>query len=202
MKLVVTFAYRYEPDWFVDQLRENVSWADEIIELNTRNRTDVWMPRSERVAALQKLAVKAKADWILHMDPDERIQTGAEQVIRTLMERKHPRYAFPLKELWTPTEYRVDGVWGRKRRRRLYRVGAEDATPRTVNKVWLFHLAMIEPGNRQIRRQVFNDHNTWDNKRRGFDYLDDETGCLLAPVPPDRQFSPAYQTYIKQIPGY
>ena len=203
MKLVAAFAYRYEPDWLIDQLRENLAWVDGFAELNTRGRDDVWMPRLERVTQLQEIARSMKADWVLHIDPDERLEDRAEKVIRRALSRpKFDRYALRMWELWSPTEYRVDGVWGEKWRRRLYRLGCDPKAPIGRLKVNIYHLATAEPVNRTIRRRVHTDHNSWDNRRRGFDYLDDESGLITEPIPPGRGFRPPYRPYLKSIPGY
>lgn len=205
MKLVAAFAYRYEPDWLVDQLRENLAWVDGFAELNTRGRSDVWMPRNERVDQLQAICRDMGADWVLHLDPDERLERRAEAVIRKALERpKYDRYAVHLRELWTPTEYRVDGIWRKKWRRRLYRLGCDPNAPIGKLRLNLYHLSTAVPENRTIRRRIHTDHNTWDNKARHdrFGYLDDDRGLRLVRIPASRGFDPPYREYLKAVPGY
>jgi hypothetical protein len=200
MRIVAGFAYRYEPDWMIDQLRENLAWVDGFAEINTRGRGDVWMPRLERVRAVQQLARDMDADWVLALDPDERLEDGAEATLRKLADGRHGRYSLRMRELWTPTAYRIDGTWGNRRRRRFYRLGnRHQAQPIDIN---IYHLATIEPANRAVRRHVHTDHNTWDNKSHGFDYLDDDTGKILEEIPTGRGYTPTYRRYVKQIPGY
>jgi len=202
-KLVAAFCYRYEPDWLIDQACENLAWVDEIITVDTSRHPDLWVPRRERLTMMQEAARKAKADWVLHIDPDERLEDRAEKVIRRALSRpKFDRYALRMWELWSPTEYRVDGVWGEKWRRRLYRLGCDPKAPIGRLNVNIYHLATAEPVNRTIRRRVHTDHNSWDNRRRGFDYLDDESGLVTEPIPKGRGFHPPYRRYIKQVPGY
>lgn len=193
MKIVATFAYRYEPDWMIDQLRQNLGWVDGFAELNTRGRDDVWMPRIERTRALQSLARDMGADWVLAVDPDERLEPRAEKILRRLSKRSHSRYAIHLRELWTPTQYRTDGIWGRKWRRRFYRLGNTDE-PRPVD-VNLYHLKMIDAANRAERARVHTEHNTWDNRHRGFGYLTNEEGMTLETIPSKRRYSPPYEPY-------
>lgn len=210
MKLVCVFAYRYEPDWLIDQLKENMAWVDAFVSWDTRDRPEVWVPRAERVAVLQERARRAKADWIISMDVDERMEPRGEKIIRRVLEKSPKRrYRLRFRELWTPTEYRIDGVWGKKTRRKLYHLPTHDADPLafTRGKAELlncdvYHLGTIEPESREVRRKVHTDHNTWDNKSRGFDYLDDESGLRLRPIAPDRMYSPAYRRYVREVPGY
>jgi len=39
-RIIAAFAYRYEPDWLIDDLRENLSWVDGFAELDDRDRSD------------------------------------------------------------------------------------------------------------------------------------------------------------------
>ncbi|MFP3914941.1 MAG: hypothetical protein ACLFWM_08695 [Actinomycetota bacterium] len=193
MRIVAAFAYRYEPDWLVDQLRENLSWVDGFAELDTRGRDDVWMPRVERVRAVQAIARDQGADWVLALDPDERLEDGAETALRALAEMEHGRYSLRMRELWTPSEYRVDGVWGQKWRKRFYRLGNRDE-PRRVD-LNIYHLKMIEPANRRERVRIHSAHNHWDNRGRGFDYMLDEEGIVTETIPEGRGFTPPYRPY-------
>jgi len=40
-RIIAAFAYRYEPDWLIDDLREDLSWVDGFTELDDRDRSDV-----------------------------------------------------------------------------------------------------------------------------------------------------------------
>lgn len=195
MKIVGVFAYRYEPDWMVDQLRENISWVDNVVSWDTRDRSEVWVPRAERVAVLQRRARKAGADFILHMDVDERLEDNSEGMFRWAADTGRDRFGIRFLELWNEHQYRIDGVWGRKWRRRFYRVDGTDPTIHHLD-VNLYHLKMIDPENRRHRVAVHKAHNTWDNRRRGFDYLLDETDMVLEDIPADRSFSPPYRPYV------
>src|SRR5690554_5701090 len=73
-KLVAAFCYRYEPDWLIDQLFENLAWVDDFAVVNTRGHPDVWVPRAERMLLMQREARRLDADWVLHLDPDERFE--------------------------------------------------------------------------------------------------------------------------------
>lgn len=194
----------------IEQLRENLGWVDAFVEYDTTGDARTWVPAAERTSMLYRKALDlaeraGERCWYLQTAPDERFSEAAEEAVRVAID-DHPlmRFTFRLRELWTPTEYRVDGVWGGKRRRRLYQLnpGGPIGSYTTDLDVNLYHLKMIEEENRRRRREVFTDHNTWDNKTRGFDYLTDERGLALEAIPPGQSYFPEYRTYEFQVPGY
>ncbi len=193
-RIIAAFAYRYEPDWLIDQLRENLAWCDGFAELDDRARTEPWGDTAERTAALMAIARDMGADWVYYTAPDERLEDGAGETLRRLAERgRYDRYRFHLREMWTPDAWRSDGMWGRKRRTRFYRPGTS-GKGRNVD-LNIYHLKMIEPENRVERARVHAAHNTWDNRARGFEYMLDETGLELTRIPDGRGYSPAYRSY-------
>ncbi len=211
-RIVAVFAYRYEPDDLVEELRANIGWADALCEWNTREDPRTWIPREERVRHLTRQAHRARADWVLYMDVDERIEDGAEEILRRIADGWKiglpTNYKFRLAELFTPTERRVDGVWGRKTRRRFFHLhshlnGTSQRHHVLLETPMLAHLKHIDPTNEAIRAAVFNDHNTWDRGGRdgtGFDYLADREGMVLEPV--GRSFTPAPRAFEFRVPGY
>jgi hypothetical protein len=203
--VVAGFAHRYEPDWMVSDLKENLSWVDGYAAYDDRDNPQVWSPAKQRNQKVFDLALQLGADWVLFTAPDERWSPNTEQVVRTAVDMPTSRrFAFPLREMWTPTEYRVDGVWGTKRRARLTRLGVSTVRtpPIVLDAANIYHLKMIEPENRERRVAVFKAHNNWDNKTRGFDYLADETGLELETVPDHLAYTPAYRSYQFAVPGF
>lgn len=201
--IVAGYAHRYEPDWMIDQLRENLSWVDGFAVHDDRENPTVWSVAKDRNRMVFSEAVRMGADWVLFTAPDERWAPNTETVVRTAVDMPTSRrFAFPLRELWTPTEYRVDGVWGHKRRTRLTRPGRPTTTPPIVLPANIYHLKMIEPANRRLRVDVFKEHNSWDNKTKGFDYLNDETGLELESIPESLMYQPEYKTYEFAVPGF
>jgi hypothetical protein len=193
-RIIAAFAYRYEPDWLIDELRQNLSWVDGFAELDDRDRTEPWGVNADRVKQLMAIARAMEPDWIFYTAPDERLEDRAADVLREVAERPGgTRYSFRLREMWRPDAYRVDGVWGRKLRARFFRPGELHST-RALD-LNIYHLKMIEPENRRERRRVHTAHNRWDNKRRGFAYMTDERGLRLEAIPDGRGFTPAYQPY-------
>lgn len=197
MKVFAGYAHRYEPGWLIDQLHENLSWVDGFAVYDDSGSSYAWTPADIRNRIVQQKAADAGADWLLFTAPDERWAPDTEPALKEAI-GKWPdrRMAFPLRELWTPTQYRVDGIWGRKYRVRAYRLDMLNRrTPVQHLKPAVYHLKMVEPENRVRRVEVFNAHNTWDNRQRGFDYLKDERGLMLADIADTEMFSPAYQKY-------
>ena len=198
--IVGAFAYRYEPDWMVDDLRANLSWCDCLVELDERDQDVPWSNVADRTGALMELAAATGAEWVFYTSPDERLEDGAGDRLRELAEQgKHDRYRLHLRELWTPDAWRSDGIWGRKRRTRFYRIGTT-GKGHNVN-LNLYHLKMIDPANRAERARVHTAHNTWDNKGRGFDYMTDETGLVLTYIEEGRGYSPPYRPYTFRVDG-
>ena len=192
--IVCTFAFRYEPDWMIDQLYENVGWVDGFATWDTRGHPNPWIPRKERARVLEEKARRMGADWLLVVSPDERLEPAAEGKLRRLAQKPHDRYRFRVRELWTPTAYRVDGRWGNKTgEARFYRLGAR--RPVKTLDLNVYHLKMIDPANRAERVRVHKQWNDYDNRRVGFDYLADETGLALEEIPEGRMYQPPYRPY-------
>lgn len=187
------FAFRYEPDWLVDQFREHMCWVDGFAEYDTRGDDRPFVPPAEMVAQLKATARSMDADWVLFMAPDERLEHSAETTIRNVVARSQaPAYSFHLREMWTPTQYRVDGEWGRKVRRRLYRLDGPKS-PAPLLDLNLYHLKMID--NRLVRHRTHTLYNKWDNRSRGFDYFLDQRGLRLESIE-GREFYPPYTSYV------
>ncbi len=193
-RLIISYGRRYEPDWLVADMLANVKGiADDIFCFDDRTRPEgeLWIGRDEFNNTLREGALALGADYMLVIAPDERLEKGAGDVIKRLVASDlRMSYRFNLREMYTPTAYRVDGIWGRKRRIRLHRMNGA-ATVRNVD-LSIYHLKHIQPENRQSRADIHKLTNTADNKRVGFDYLADERGMRLEEIAPGREFYPAY----------
>jgi len=220
IKLVALFGIKYEPEWMVDQLIENLSgWVDDFAIFDTRDRDELWIHEGEYRVALRDKAYAMNADWVLITSPDERWEDNAGDIIRPQIDdNKHKKILeFNLRELYTPTSYRVDGIWGQKVRRRMFplRSGQQFAYQeiqcpsfplgpdyRIVRSdVNIYHTKMIEPENRALRAAVFNKLDP-NNRRQviGYDYLDDESGMVLEEIEDGRNFYPPYRPFRFEVP--
>lgn len=238
LPIVVTYSVRHEPQWLVDELQRNVGWVDDFVEVdNRRDRTPGWQHEGKmRVRQRRMIADQfPRGAWVIQLDPDERLEDRAAEIVPDMIRRAEIDHAdrlpqvslsFPLREMWTPLEYRCDGDWATKKPRArgfplLAGVGQSygdkpihqgimprrrPGDVRLDTDIWLFHLKNIEPMNRVKRAAAYlaADPDFEHQRREGRDWtwIYDETGLTLAPIPDDRYFTPKYsRPYDFTIPG-
>lgn len=221
-RLTAIYARRDEPDELIDGLRQNLAWVDRIIEVETP-RTGPWPHEGRLNAHKRELLAAAGAGWCLFVDPDERIEDRAAQLVPTILADASRRtiFTFPFREMWTLTHWRCDGAWGTKGdRKRLFHLHAGQTFPnkpihcqpvpqhsrlsRVRLPVFMYHLKMIEPANRAARARAYLDADPAGRWLNGGDWshLADEGGLELAEIEPGRGFSPPYRqgSYSFQAP--
>lgn len=176
-RIYAVAGWRYEPEWLVDELRRNLAWVDELVIVDDRARTDELWVHEGQYRLMQRSALEDAGirpwDWVLVTSPDERWEDNAARVIPSLIRRRRRAiYSFPLREMWTATHYRVDGMWGNKWRPRLfpYLPGqtftqkAIQTAPTPVGggytrirqpRVTLYHLENIQAASRAERAIVY-----------------------------------------------
>jgi glycosyltransferase involved in cell wall biosynthesis len=185
----------------------------EVLRVGSRTPHDWDEVRNRRL--LVDAAARHGARWIVAVDADERLERGFRLRAEALIERAGPdapgAYWVTIRELWDgPAQYRVDGVWGRKRSARLFRCRPDhDFGSLVYHGHWapensrgpdgdfaaadlvIYHRAMISPADREARKER---HKRLDPDRRwqamGYDYMTDETGLHLEPLPPGREYQP------------
>ena len=211
-RLIAVYGRRHEPQWLIDDMVTNISpWVDDIVCVDDRNRpaSEAWGHEGRFRAAQREAAMAAGADWILVVDPDERLEDRAGTVLRPLMDGPDVLCPFALREMFNPNAYRIDGKWGIVRRTRMYpaRPGQEMSTkpihappvpihsglPKVDIDVNIYHLKMIEPPNRVHRARAYalaeNQHRV---RRRQWGALSLTAGMRLQPIPEGRGFTPGY----------
>lgn len=173
---MAVFGWKFEPEWLIRDMKRNLApWVDSFAVVDCRwRRSELWINEGHYRQLQRKAARWKRADWVLVTSPDERWEDGAGEIIRPLIDGKKDKvvYKFHLREMWTPTAYRVDKLWGRKLRGRLYPFLPEQRmSTRRIQSgptpiidgsyqvrlldLNIYHLKMIEPENRVLRAEVF-----------------------------------------------
>ena len=153
-------------------------------------------------------------DWILALDVDERLdkyfRRDANRAIQLANLLRRSVISLRLYELWnSPSTYRMDGIWGKKRRNRLFRWtpdhqissvalhGPWTSTTRQVKPkslktgLRIYHLGMI---SEDLRIKRVEKYRQLDPKNQyqsiGYDYLNDKTNLRLGQISHDRHPEP------------
>ncbi len=173
----------------------------------------VWREDLNR-ARLLSHARELGAQWVLAIDPDERLELTLARNLRRVCDAAESfdkaLVVFRNRELWdSPLHYRIDGLWGRKLRERLFRM--PDAPTfgnfTRLHGPWhphetevhgrpaqwpgnIYHLKMVRRDWREARRDLYNglDPTKEFQKWIGYDYLTNERGLALAKIPPWRSY--------------
>jgi hypothetical protein len=209
-RLLAVFSFRYDAH-LVAGLKDNLApVVDGFVSWDDRAAGEVFSSEPARRRALLEAARRAGADWILAIDPDERLQDGAGPELRRLMAGGRRVFGtFRLRELYQPRAWRSDGIWGAKKQGRFFPLLDRDLPDYAVlHQSWvppdwglrrhdldldLYHLKMILPERRRARRALYAGLDPDRSMSPvGYDYLDDETGLELTPVAAGRGFSPPF----------
>lgn len=206
--IIAVFSFRYDHHLVPDLIANIEPMVDGWVSFDDRQASQVFSSEPERRRQLVAAAAGLGADYILGIDPDERLERRAARRMRELTENGQGRaFSFRLRELYGPDFYRVDGVWGRKRQFRLFPAFAPEA-PRgpELHGRWfpdsiagvntglnLYHLKMISPRRRLLRRDLYKYLDPESRHQRiGYDYLADETGAEFEAIPAGRGYGPAH----------
>jgi glycosyltransferase involved in cell wall biosynthesis len=167
---------------------------------------------------LREAAFEAGADWIIGLDPDERLEKSFRERAYAGIERAEREdgraYIIHCFELWdAPDQCRVDGVWAKKWVGRFFKAdpGATYETAQLHGQFapvsslkypdgrWrmldlrFYHLKMIHAADRAARRAKYNrlDANKV-HQPAGYDYLTDDAGIVLEKIAPGREYEPLF----------
>lgn len=209
-RVLAAFSFRHDAH-LVPGLIENLRpGAHGYVAWDDRGADRALSDEPARRATLAKAALKLGADWLLTPDPDERFETGiADWLPDLLAHGDRILWHFFVREMFSPTQYRIDGLWATKPRLRLFPAPAASIDPAiALHGSWvadargllrrdsglnLYHLRMATPDRRQLRRDLYA---AADPERRfqrvGYDYLSDERGMVLETIPKHRGFTPPF----------
>jgi hypothetical protein len=221
--VLAIFSYRYDVDLVPDLLANVETIVDGWIGFDDRRATTLFSNEPQRRRLLIERARELGAGWVLAIDPDERLEHGAASRIRHLtFELRRVVWQLSLRELFTPSSYRVDGIWGSKMQGRLFPVfDGPFCSEQLLHGAWciapdgysilssglnLYHLKMLSKDRRTARRDLYQ-HLDSDNRYQqvGYDYLTNERGAKFEHISPDRDFFPAHREtgnlIMANIPG-
>jgi hypothetical protein len=211
-RVLAVFSYRYDAH-LVPALLANIEpMVDGWVAYDDRASQDVFSNEGARRSALLHAALQAGAEWALAVDPDERFEASLASALPELCSAAPSAraYTFALREMYSNRHYRIDGVWGQKRQARLLSLSQGVIRPDgDLHLSWssfipaphlsdthynLYHLKMITPERRKARAELYNFLDPERRMQRiGYDYLADDAGAQLEPIPPGREFHPAHK---------
>lgn len=207
-RVVAAFSFRYDAHLVPDLLANLRPIVDGYVAYDDRQATGLFSDEPARRLALVAAARDMAARWILFIDPDERHEVGlADRIGELTAVTKPVVWGFRYRELYTPDAYRVDGTWGEKRRFTLFplrdgQVFDGDALhgshhpkgyKRRQTGLNVYHLRMISPERRRARRDLYKVLDPQAVYQSiGYDYLAEDEGMVLEPIPPGRHFLPRH----------
>jgi hypothetical protein len=208
--VVAVFSFRYDAH-LVPALLDNIGpMTDGWVAYDDTGSTGLFSEEVDRRLSLLQAARETGASWALAVDPDERFESGLASRIDRLTRREGPyAYSFALREMYSPDEYRIDGLWGEKRIARLLCLTRGISRPAgQLHLSWssfvpgvrvrhtrfnIYHLKMIAPQRRLARAALYR-HLDPDNRMQaiGYDYLADDAGKILERIPQGREYHPPH----------
>ena len=215
-RCIAVFSFRYDAQ-LVPALIDNIRpVVDGWVSWDDRQSAKNFTGDTERRKVLIQAAYDAGAQWVLAMDPDERLEQKAAERIRSLIRTPFVRaWSFQWREMYEPDAYRIDGIWGRKRQTRLFRLydrqfpiaetgsfdtaelhqgWVSDGPGRHHSDLNLYHLKMITPERRRARSALYNALDPDGRFQKvGYDYLADDSGAVLEKIPAGREYLPQHE---------
>jgi glycosyltransferase involved in cell wall biosynthesis len=184
----------------------------DIIETERRFGGEWDEPENHRL--LVTTALPFGPDWLFAIDADERVErdfrTRAEAEFDRADRENHGAYAVQIRETWDrEDQIRVDGWFGKKNKATLFRARPDHLfDEKRVHCQWaplndypaanypqadlyVYHQRMLHRSDRELRKQRYEELDpNREYQSIGYDYLTDETGLELAPLPEGRGYLP------------
>ncbi|MGE3528791.1 MAG: glycosyltransferase [Methyloceanibacter sp.] len=210
-RVIAIFSFRYDSHLVPDLIENLRPIVDGYVAYDDRGAREAYTDERERKALLRQAAREMGAQWLLCIDPDERLEMATAERIKTMTRVIEPvAWRFRLREMYTPTAYRVDGRWKKKGLTCLFPVldgqafsdaplhGRRSPLNREYKKrdsgLNLYHLKMVGAERRKARRDFYKAIDPEGAFQAvGYDYLCDEAGLMLEEVPASRLYKPLYR---------
>lgn len=211
MPLVLAlFSFRYDAHLVPDLVANLTPIVHGHIAWDDRAADAALSSEPARRNALLAEAHRQGAVWLLACDPDERFEDRlADRMPRLLAQGDDILWSFSCREMFSPTHWRADGLWGGKKMIRLFPASAAPAAEDApLHGGWVrdpgrfrqrdaqaafYHLRMAHPRRRRLRRDLYAAADPGRlHQAIGYDYLDDDRGLRLEPIAPGHGFSPPF----------
>lgn len=207
-RVAAAYSFRYEAH-LVPALEQNLAPAVHLfLSCDDRDGDGILTSEPARRAALLEAALAAGVDWILIADPDERYEDRLAAEMARLT-RTTVIWTFRNREMYSPTTYRIDGLWGAKSRASLFPVlpgirvddhalhgrwfSYDGDVPLRESGLNFYHLRMITPERRRARRHLYAAADPARRSQRiGYDYLDDERHLRTERITISARYSPLH----------
>lgn len=203
-------------DGSTDSTAEILAREDRVVDClrNPANPDHQWAELENKARLLER-ARQLGFDWVVVCDADERFETLFLQqlgdIAASFPDSDLPVFSLAFRELWNdPLHFRTDGLWGRKRQARFFRVPEVIAFKQNqaFHGEWypdmvrekgrlystgyqLYHLKMIFREDRIKRRDFYKAIDPENRfQAHGYDYLAEEgDGVRLERVAPGREYA-------------
>ncbi len=207
-KIIAAFSFRYDAHLVPGLITNLTPLVDGWVSYDDRNSGELYSNELLRQADLIATARRHGADWILAIDPDERLENGARRKLVLLARKGRYAWNLRLRELFAADFYRTDGIWGNKRVPRFFPAFSPPLRRHQSLHDWwfpkdrfktrrcninIYHLKMIAPVRRLGRRDLYKHLDPGNLfQQAGYDYLADEQGLTLEEIPKHRRYSPVH----------
>ncbi len=209
--MLALFSFRYDAHLVPDLIANIRSMVDGWVAYDDRSATELMTNEIRRRLLLLDAARGLGADWVLLLDPDERIEREGDERIRqiTSQPKKPAIWGFRLREMYAPnwsverwdleaeTPVQLfpllDGqVFPDKPLHSAF-YPREREYERRRTGLNLYHLKMITRDRRVARRDLYKhlDPNAV-YQTIGYDYLAEDDGAVLEKIKKRRQFMPPH----------
>ena len=213
-KIIAATYYKFDKDYLEDYKKNLAPLVDDFLLVEDKNAGFMYDEGNFRKRLIDQ-AKNMGADWIVVLDPDERLEKSAPRKLRKMIIENHGKkvmFKLNFRELYESNKYRHDGEWGKKIRIPIFPILIDNIysnqklhTPKQpLNSDYeiidtnlnIYHLKHIKSELRNHRKELYEKLDPNHKFQTiGYDYLDDDTGMELKKIPSLRMYKPKYRNY-------